>query len=41
MTCFEKANLAGMVIGAGVLGTNEVSEHPDLLEQAYEIGKNL
>lgn len=41
ITCFEKANLAGMVIGAGVLGPNEVSEHPDLLEQAYEMGKNL
>ncbi|MBR1600565.1 MAG: flavodoxin family protein [Alphaproteobacteria bacterium] len=41
ITCFEKANLAGMVIGAGVNNPNEIMEHPDLLQQAYEIGQNL
>ena len=41
ITCFEKANLAGMVIGAGVYEANEILKHPDLLQQAYELGKGV
>lgn len=41
ITCFEKANLAGMVIGCGVTEQNEILEHPDLLQQAYEMGKEI
>lgn len=45
ITCFDQANLAGIIIGAGVgtvaNGAEDISSRPDLLEQAYELGRNL
>lgn len=45
ITCFEQANLAGIIIGSGVgnksNGFEDVTSRPDLLEQAYELGRNI
>lgn len=39
--CFPKAKLAGMVSGGGINNPKEFTFHPELLEQAYEFGKNI
>lgn len=39
--CFEKASLKGVVAGKGISGSKEALEHPDVLKEAYELGKNL
>lgn len=39
--CFPKARLAGMVSGGGVNNPKEVSFHPELLEQAFALGKDI
>ena len=39
--CFPKSTLAGVMSGGGVNNPREVSFHPELLEQAFALGKNL
>lgn len=39
--CFPKAVLAGVLSGGGVNNPKEVTFHPDLLEQAFTLGKNI
>lgn len=39
--CFEKASLKGVVAGKGISESKEALEHPDVLKEAYELGKNL
>lgn len=39
--CFPKANLMGVISGGGVNNPKEVTFHPELLEQAYNLGKNM
>lgn len=39
--CFEQSHLAGTLIGGGVDAPKEAANHEDLLQQAYELGKNI
>lgn len=39
--CFPKAALAGVLSGGGVNNPKEITFHPDLLERAYNLGKNI
>lgn len=39
--CFPKAELAGVLSGGGVNNPKEVTFHPELLEQAHTLGKNI
>ena len=39
--CFPKASFAGLVSGGGVNNPKEVTFHPELLKQAYELGTNI
>lgn len=39
--CFPKAKLVGVVSGGGVNNPKEVTFHPELLEQANTLGKNI
>lgn len=39
--CFEKAELKGLVAGAGISGANEAGRHEDVMQKAYELGRNL
>ena len=41
VTCFDKANLASVLIGAGVCAPGEILNHTDILRQAYELGNNV
>lgn len=38
--CFEKVRLAGVVRGTGVNRSGEINNFPDLLKEAYELGKS-
>lgn len=39
--CFEKAELKGVVTGAGISEAKEVGKHVDVMQKAYELGKKL
>lgn len=39
--CFEKARLAGVVRGTGVDKIGAIKNTPDILKQAYEMGKSI
>ena len=39
--CFEKAELKGIVIGAGIGDANDAINHKEVMKRAYELGKNL
>lgn len=41
ITCFDKACLSEILVGGGVTLQDEIKDHPDLLLQAYELGKNI
>ena len=41
VTCFDKANLASVIIGAGVVAPGDIIEHTDIMHQAYELGNNV
>lgn len=39
--CFEKARLAGVLRGVGITDGGEAANHSELLDRAYELGKNV
>ena len=39
--CFEKAELKGIVMGGGITGPNDASNHKDIMQKAYEFGMGL
>lgn len=39
--CFEKAELKGIVTGAGIGDANDAINHKEVMQKAYELGKNL
>lgn len=39
--CFEKAELKGMVTGGGIDEPGSAADHADVMQKAYELGKNL
>lgn len=39
--CFSKARFAGLLAGGGINEPNEIRKHPDLLQRAYDLGKNI
>ena len=39
--CFEKAELKGLVTGAGIGDANDAINHKEVMKKAYELGKNL
>lgn len=39
--CFPKAVLSGVISGGGVNTPKEVNFHPELLDQAYTLGKSI
>lgn len=39
--CFEKAELKGLVAGAGIGDANDAINHKEVMQKAYELGKNL
>ncbi len=39
--CFDKSHLAGVLSGGGVNDPKEVSNHRELLDKAYQLGKNI
>ena len=41
ISCFNNVKLSGYVDGVGLESPNEASSHKDLLEQAYNLGKNI
>lgn len=41
VTCFDKANLASVLIGAGVSAPGDILNHIDIMHQAYELGSNV
>ena len=41
VTCFDKANLASVLIGSGVSEPGEIKSHIDIMHQAYELGSNI
>ncbi len=41
VACFEQSRFAGLLAGGGVNDPKEVSKHNDLLQKAYNFGKNL
>jgi len=39
--CFEKAQLCGLVSGGGINEPKEAKAHADVMQKAYELGRNL
>lgn len=39
--CFEKAELKGIVTGGGVDDANTASKHEDVMQKAYDLGKQV
>ena len=39
--CFEHSSLRGVIKGVGIDQYGDVNNHHDILEQAYEMGKNI
>ena len=39
--CFRHARLSGWVTGGGIDDPGDAPNHPDVMQQAYELGKNL
>lgn len=39
--CFEKAELKGLVFGGGINEADTASEHTGVINEAYELGKDL
>lgn len=39
--CFEKAKLKGIVTGGGINDANTASDHADVMQKAYDLGKQL
>ena len=37
--CFEKSSLKAVVYGTSIDGMDAVLEHPEILNEAYELGK--
>lgn len=40
-SCFEKAELKGIVTGGGIGDANDASNHEAVMMKAYELGKAL
>ena len=41
IACFDKVKLAGYVNGAGLEAPNEAPDDKELLQKAYDMGKNI
>lgn len=41
IACFPKAELSGVVRAVGVSEAGEIASREDLLEQAYDMGRNI
>ena len=41
VACFPKARLAGSVFGGGVTETGEMKAHPEKLQEAYTLGREV
>lgn len=39
--CFEKVALKGLIAGGGIDEMKDAANHPDMMEKAYTLGKNL
>lgn len=39
--CFEKAELKGIVAGAGIGDANDALNHNDVMKNAYDLGRSL
>ena len=39
--CFEKAKLKGIVTGGGINDANDAGKHVEVMQKAYELGKEL
>lgn len=39
--CFEKASLKGIVTGGGINDANTAASHVDVMQKAYELGKEI
>lgn len=39
--CFEKASLKGIVCGGGINEENTATDHVDVMQKAYELGKEI
>ncbi len=40
-SCFEKSSLKGTVLGKGLGDAKDAEKHKDLLDKAYDMGKNI